>query len=261
MLLKQISIELKRHLFFFFGLSFVNIAIFLVSQIQNLSIVGNLISPFYLMIAFTLAVIYIFVDLYNDLYLGKNILSLMIPIDEIKIILAKSIAYTVGVMLLWLTTLLETLFGENGLYQTAVMYSDSKFEGIIYLISSRLFSVFSGIAIFVIIIALVRFFKNKFSSYIISFILFLMFTISFCCVVMAVNGCFDSVDWFIGINTDVHVYNQYFGFIPIMIVSSGNDISETINWGNLIMNISIGIFLFFLSSLILRLKKYDYLNK
>ncbi|MDR0983805.1 MAG: hypothetical protein LBL93_02180 [Ruminococcus sp.] len=258
MLLKQFTVEFKRHIMFFLGLSFINIAFFIVSKIPDLTFVGDYIYPFYLMLSFTLAVIYIFIDLYNDLYSGKNVLALMVPFGENKIILSKSFAYAVGIILLWLTSLLQTFFGENGFYKVAIEASDSRFEGISYMALSRMVSVFSGIAIFAVIIALVRFFRNRFLSYVVSFVLFLGFSIGFCCVVLS----FGSVDWFIGINSDVHVYNQYFGFVPIMIVSTevSGDISDTIAWGNLLLNFIVGIFGYVVSGLILKWKRFDYVQ-
>jgi hypothetical protein len=202
-------------------------------------------------------------DLFNDFYLGKNILLLMIPISEIKLIFTKSFVCFIGVFMLWLTNLVEVFFSKTGLYNAAIISSERKSEGILYLFISRISGIFSGIAILVFCIVIIRFLRKKFSAYILSFLVFMACMIGFCILVLEINGCFSGKnEWSIGINTDVHVYNQYFGFIPIMIFPSGEfDISETINWNNSILNFLIGTFLYIISAVILKLKKYDYLEK
>jgi hypothetical protein len=263
MLTKQFFVEFRRLSGFFTGLAIINLILTIISFLPYVETVAKYICPFYLMIAFTLAMIYIFIDLFNDFYLGKNTLLLMIPVSEIKLISTKSLVYFIGIFMLWLTNLVEVFFSKTGLYQTAIISSDRKVEGIFYLFLSRISGIFSGIAIFVLCIAIIRLTRSKFFAYILSFAIFMVCMISFCIFILEINGCFSGKnDWSIGINTDVHVYNQYIGFIPIMIFPSNNfDISKTINWNNTIINFLIGTFIYAISAIILKFKKYDYLEK
>lgn len=261
---QQMKVEFRRHSVFFLGITLINIALILISLIPHFDMVGTYLYPLCQMVLFTLTVIYIFYDIYQDLYLGRNPLLLMIPFDTFKILLSKAAVYLSGFLLLWLGSLINLFFAQNGLYKTAIFRSADSAGGISYLFISRIAGACAGIGVLLLCVGAARFFRKKLASYLIVFLAFVAVMTGFCLLILYFNGCLSgNVNWAIGIFTNIHVYNQYFGFIPIMILPSGNasDIADTIDWRNPALNAAAACMMFLLTYLIFKFHPYDYVDK
>ncbi|HCC00858.1 MAG TPA: hypothetical protein DEP42_06565 [Ruminococcaceae bacterium] len=264
MLKKQIAIDFRNHFLFFIGLTVINVVLILLQLVPHMTMIGDYLYPFYQMIAFTLLILYIFISLYRDFYLGKDLLLLTIPLSESKSLFAKFIVYFSGFMLLWGSSLLAVFLLKTGLYATAIAHSQHIASGIAYLFVSRIAGALCGIGILFICLGIARLFRKRIISYFFILIVFVAIMIALGFLILNSNGCIHAgTQWSIGINTGAHVYNQYIGFIPVMIFPSKNtnDIATTINWLNVMQNALLACATYCLTYLLFKFKKYDYIQK
>lgn len=261
MIINQIKVEFKRNSLFFLSLSIINLILILLMCFGKLNFINNFLYPIYGMMSWTIIVVYIFVDLFNDFYFGKNKLLLMLPANNSTLILSKYVALLLGILLFWLTSLIHVFFQTDGLYNTAILNSSAQVEGIIYMIVSKIISIIAGLSIIFCSISLSRISRNKVVSYCIAFIVFIGVTTGLVVLVLYNAGCITAnVPWSIGINTNVAVYNQYAGLIPVMVIPKqiAPNISTSITWNNTGLNFIVLLILSLVTFIASDFIKHDY---
>ena len=79
----QLLIELKKSFGLpFFALTIGKICISMISVVCNSEFIRDFIRPMYNMVAWIVVLIFIIIDLYRELYFGRNKLILMVPKKE-----------------------------------------------------------------------------------------------------------------------------------------------------------------------------------
>lgn len=262
---KQFFIEFRKSFGLFLALTIVRIAICIFSINSNSEFVYSFLRPMYTMISWVIMLIYIIVDLYHELYFGSNKLILMLPRKTSFLWFVKYFSYALHILIFCIVGFLYEFISDKGLYNLQIQYSNAgAISGSIYFLGSSIISMLCGLSLLFMAIAVSRFFRHKVLSYISTAFVFLGVTITWIVFILNTTGALtDDCLWAMGIASNVHVYNQFAGIIPVMIIPKKEsfDISETISIYNLLTN-TVGFVLnlmliYFFSNLI----KSDYIDK
>ncbi|WP_123053650.1 hypothetical protein [Clostridium sp. JN-1] len=213
-------------------------------------------------VAWIVLPIYIFIDLYNNFYIGKDVILHMIPMKTSTKLLVKSTIFSMGLMLMWATCLIFELFNSHGIYHTRILHSSSPTLGIVYFILARFIGCISGPIIIGVSIALSKLVKNKISSISIIAAVLLGITIGFYLIMKSNLAGQGKVFYSIG-TTSQDAFKQSAGLVSLLVQSDKHlaDISKSIYWNNLFYNFLVYVFGYVIISSIFNSKKYEVLGK
>ncbi|MDQ0494385.1 hypothetical protein [Paenibacillus brasilensis] len=259
MLLSHIfKVEVKRHFTVFAVLTIlsgISSLHFLLNHNQELAFTYLLIN----MVIGILLPIYIFMDYYNEFFIGKMTLNHMLPIKTSHLFLIKSIVFLIGIMMVWGATLIEIFFNPQGLYHARVMHSTNLLECILYLFASKFFGMLSGLALMGFAISLAKWMSKKVATG----------HVLMAGTIIAVIGIQFTLirkgAWHYALGTSsLESFKQYANMLSVSIFSNQPtfpDISETINWNSVVMNLIVFIITGSLAALMLNSKKYEVYGK
>lgn len=248
----QFRIEFRRHFTVFCVLTSINLA---VSLFFSLNYKGNMAFNALLinMVVAILLPIYIFVDYYQEFFVGKTILNHMLPIKTFDLFIVKSLVFLIGSMMVWAGSLVEVFFNPQGLYQTRIIESSSIFLGISYLVLSKLAGTVCGLAIMGFSIAASKqTHRRSYGNLVIAFIILLCVGILFSFIVS------ETAHWSIGTSA-LQSFKQYAGPLTISNVyeESVADINVTIRWMSVVRNIVVAIISVLLAKVCFNSRKYE----
>jgi hypothetical protein len=213
-------------------------------------------------IAWTVIPIYIFVDLYNEFYKGKQVITHMIPAKTSTKFLVKSVTFSLGLMIMWSTCLIYELFSLNGIYYSKIIDSSNPKMGVIYFILARFIGCISGPIIIGMAITLSKLVKNKIISIAVIVISIMVITMGLYLIMKSNLAGQEKIGWAIG-TTSQQSFKQYAGMVSILVTSDKSivDIAQTIHWNNIIFNVLVALLGYGIVSLIFNSRKYEVLGK
>lgn len=249
MIWNQFKIEIKRHGLLFVSLAVVNIILFGLTWLDHMEFINEFVIPVYGLIGWMIILILLFMDIFNELNLGKNRLILMLPIRTSYIWYIKYVAVVLGSFLFWGSSLFSSFFHQDGIY---LLNESVGINGSFYFIISRMMGILSGFSIVFCGISLTRRFKSKSLAILVSLGYFIVVTTGLIILILALSGALSGEYlWGIGLNSGVTVLNQYGGFIPVMIIPHEllYNVTDTVAWGNVLLNfivliVQLGIIFF-----------------
>ncbi|MET3208584.1 UNVERIFIED_CONTAM: hypothetical protein ABIC26_001523 [Paenibacillus sp. PvR008] len=253
-LLYMFKVELKRHFTVFTILTVLSAILslhFLISPNQKFAMPYLEIN----MVIGILLPIYIFMDYYNDFFIGKMTLNHMSPIKTSHLFFIKSIVFLMGIMIVWGATLIEIFLNPEGLYHSRIMVSGSPSEGIVYLFCSKFFGMLSGLALMGLAISSAKWVSKKTTTahIIITFIIVAVVGFQF---TLITKGA-----WHYAIGTtSLESFKQYANMLSVSTLSNKSpfpDIRETISWHSVIMNMIVTVVAGSLTALFLNSSKYE----
>lgn len=259
MILNLFKFEIKKH-FVIFGI---------FTLIQMILSTAVLVNYDYMSICFMISSItwivipiYIFIDLYNEFYKGKEVITHMIPIKTSTKFLVKSVTFSLGLMIIWSTCLIYELFSLNGIYYSKIIDSSNPKVGVIYFILARFIGFISGPIIIGIALALSKLVKSKILSTAIIVITITVTTVGLYLVMKSNLAGQENIGWAIG-TTSQQAFKQYAGMVSMLVTSDKDitDIAQTIYWNNVIFNILVAVLGYRIVSLIFNSRKYEVLGK
>ena len=259
MILNLFKFEIKKHVVIF--------GIF--TLIQMILSTAVLVNYDYMSICFMISSItwivipiYIFIDLYNEFYKGKEVITHMIPIKTSTKFLVKSVTFSLGLMIIWSTCLIYELFSLNGIYYSKIIDSSNPKVGVIYFILARFIGFISGPIIIGIALALSKLVKSKILSTAIIVITITVTTVGLYLVMKSNLAGQENIGWAIG-TTSQQAFKQYAGMVSMLVTSDKDitDIAQTIYWNNVIFNILVAVLGYRIVSLIFNSRKYEVLGK
>ncbi|NMM62968.1 hypothetical protein HBE96_09680 [Clostridium sp. P21] len=206
--------------------------------------------------------VYIFIDLYNEFYKGKEVITHMIPIKTSAKFLVKSLIFSLGLMIIWSTCLIYELFSLNGIYYSKIMDSSNPKVGVIYFILARFIGFIAGPIIIGMALALSKLVKNKILSAAIIVITITVTTVGLYLVMKSNLAGQEHIGWAIG-TTSKEVFKQYAGMVSILVTSDKDitDIAQTIHWNNVIFNALVAVLGYGIVSSIFNSRKYEIIGK
>lgn len=233
---KLFVIEIKKHLHIFVACTLINVLLNIFFSIRTEDQIYGLIN---ILTAFGIGVflyLYIFRDLYYDLYLGKNKLNHLIPMRISTYYMVKLIVFHAGLFIVWSGSLIQFFFSEQGLYTSRIMASSHPFIGIVYYILGKWMGIWCALAIIGFAISLSKLIYNsKVGGYIAGIIVIISSILLF--QVVLIYSVPVHATW--GIQSDsVQAFTQYAGLLTIQYDLSVpiRDISTTIHWSSVIIN-------------------------
>jgi len=259
MILNLFKFEIKKH-FVIFGI---------FTLIQMILSTAVLVNYDYMSICFMISSItwivipiYIFIDLYNEFYKGKEVITHMIPIKTSTKFLVKSVTFSLGLMIIWSTCLIYELFSLNGIYYSKIIDSSNPKVGVIYFILARFIGFISGPIIIGIALALSKLVKSKILSTAIIVITITVTTVGLYLVMKSNLAGQENIGWAIG-TTSQQAFKQYAGMVSMLVTSDKDitDIAQTIYWNNVIFNVLVAVLGYRIVSLIFNSRKYEVLGK
>ncbi|MEG0128915.1 hypothetical protein [Clostridium sp.] len=209
-----------------------------------------------------LVVIYIFIDIYRDFYIGDNSLIHMLPMRLITVFIVKLMVFSLYLILLWSTNLVFQLFWDNGIYFVRIQGSTNSLEGLHFFIIPRIVSIFSGIILIGAAISMGKLFKNIYISSVSIFLVISSVTYGILSLMKFNLIGQGNVLSTIAINA-YGVFKQYAGLVTYYVVSEVDhvDIVKTIHWNNVWVNMVVGVIGLVLIYRITESKKYEIYGK
>lgn len=262
---KQLLIELRRSFGFFAALILGRIVVVSIAALSNSAFIRDFIRPMCTLVAWVVILIYVVVDLYRELYFGKNKLILMIPYKSSFMWEMKYAAYSLYIIAFTLIGLFYEFFAEYGLFHLQIKESLNSFQGSAYYILSGMISSLCGLSLLFFSAAAGRISQNKGLSYLLTALVFFGIHIVWAVFILNITGALNGdCTWVIGIlsGSEKKVYNQYAGMIPVAIIPQNQsfDISETISTSNLLSNIVALLFGMLMVHILPNITKHDYLE-
>ncbi|MEG0128917.1 hypothetical protein [Clostridium sp.] len=213
-----------------------------------------------------LCFIYVFINIYRELYIGKNTIAHMIPIDTYKILIVKSVVFGVFMSIMWLVTLIYEMFSPMGMYEMRIIESSNVLESTLYFIIPRIVSLFTGVVVIGLAVALGKLVNNRVISNVIVFASFILITMGIYMVMKYTFLNVDGIGWSIG-TTAQYGFKQYSGIIAILVSTPKSillgevNIASSIYWNNVFVNIFVGLIGLYISNLVFKSKKYELIGK
>lgn len=259
MILNLFKFEIKKH-FVIFGV-FTLIQIILSTAIL---VNYDYMSMCFMISSITWIIIpiYIFIDLYNEFYKGKEVITHMIPIKTSTKFFVKSVTFSLGLMIIWSTCLIYELFSLNGIYYSKIIDSSNPEAGVVYFILARFIGFISGPIIIGMALAFSKLVKNKILSASIIVITITVITVGLYLIMKFNLAGQENIGWSIG-TTSHEAFKQYAGMVSLLVGSDKDvtDIAQTIHWNNIIFNILVAVLGCGIVSLIFNSRKYEVLGK
>lgn len=259
-----LKVELRKHCKFFGFLIVINLlsSILVLKDYEFMNTYGFDIEYY----SWILAFLYVFINVYRELYIGKNLLSHMVPIETSRLLVIKSLVFGIFMSIIWLTTLIYEIHSPMGIYQMKIIHSSSILQSTLYFILPRIISLFTGVIIIGFSISLGKVINNKVVSKVIVFGSFILITMAlyFTIKYSLINQ--NGVGWAIG-TTAQYGFKQYSGIIAMLVTSpktqalAGVDIATSIYWNNIFINIIAGVVGLYASHLIFKSKRYELIGK
>ncbi|WP_342428489.1 hypothetical protein [Paenibacillus sp. FSL L8-0158] len=252
------KVEIKRH-FMVFAIFTILSAIcslhFLVNSHQQLAFSYLLVN----MVIGILIPIYIFMDFYNEFFIGKMTLNHMLPLKTSSLFFIKSIVFLIGIMVVWGATLIEVFLNPQGLYLTRIVQSTSPSEGVLYLFCSKFFGMLGGLSLMGFAISLAKWVSKKVATghLLISFIFVAVIGFQFALIIKG------SWHWSIG-TSSLESFKQYANMLTISTFSNQStfpDIKETIQWDSVVRNIIVTLIAGSMAALLFNSKRYEIYGK
>ncbi|AWB43539.1 hypothetical protein DCC85_04405 [Paenibacillus sp. CAA11] len=234
--LPQFKTELRRHIP-------VVATLIVLSSCVSLYFAWNKNSDYaftYLLINMVIGIlipVYIFVDYYQDFYIGKRSISHTLPLKTSSLFWIKSVVFLVGIMLVWASTLLELFLNPHGLYHVRMAGSSSPLLGVAYIILSKLAGAASGLAVMGLALAAAKLVRVRAASYL----------LMACIIVLIVAPQFlwiTSEGYHFKMGTsDLDSFKQYAGMLSVSISYEPpfQDINETIRWASVWINAAVAV--------------------
>ncbi len=252
------KIEIKRHFMVFAILTILSAICslhFLVNNHQQLAFAYLLIN----MVIGILIPIYIFVDFYNEFFIGKMTLNHMLPLKTSSLFFIKSIVFLMGIMVVWGATLIEIFLNPQGLYLTRIVQSTSPSEDILYLFCSKFFGMLSGLSLMGFAISFAKWVSKKVGTgqLLMAFTSLTVIGFQFALIIKG------SWHWSIG-TSSLESFKQYANMLTISTFSNQStfpDIKETIHWDSVVMNVTVTIIAGSLAALLFNTRKYEIYGK
>ncbi|UMY56350.1 hypothetical protein MLD56_07935 [Paenibacillus peoriae] len=252
------KVEIKRHFMVFAILTILSGIFslhFLINNHQQLAFSYLLIN----MVIGILIPIYIFMDFYNEFFIGKMTLNHMLPLKTSSLFFIKSIVFLIGIMVVWGATLIEIFLNPQGLYLTRIVQSTSPSEGILYLFCSKFFGMLSGLSLMGFAISLAKWVSKKVATghLLIAFIFIAVIGFQFALIIKG------SWHWSIG-TSSLESFKQYANMLTISTFSNRPtfpDIKETIHWDSVVMNVIVTIISGSFAALLFNSKRYEIYGK
>lgn len=263
MIKEQFLVEIRKHFPLFLSLTIIDIILNIISLFYKDSVMV-FIYFLYGFAAWICIIIYVILDIYNNLYIGKDVLIHTLPIKTYRLFLIKNCVFFIGMFMFWSSSLINIFFNKHGLYNTAIQFSINPSKSIMFMILSKILGLLAGLSLITSLVALSKHIKSNTSSKIFIGLGYIFITITQMFINLKISGFYDGlVKWIIGINTEIHVLNQYCNFVPIMIWPNKSefDISQTLSTSSLAVNIALIIITCLISYVIIEHRKNDYLGK
>ncbi|URZ14655.1 hypothetical protein [Clostridium felsineum] len=252
-----LKLEAKKHVLilgFFILLQFILSLLVLSNYSQYSGIYLQITS-----ISWILITIYVFIDLYNSFYRGKDVLFHMVPIKTSKKFFIKVVVFSISFMLLWSTCLIFEFISPSGIYAMRIAKSSNPTMGVIYFILARFLSCISGIIILGLAILLGKLFKNKFVSAAIIFLTLFLITFGLYQIMKLNLMPANNIYFSIGTNLQTS-FKEYAGIVSLLVGADNRtipDIATTIYWNNVIANICVAIIGGFIVAKLTDSKRYE----
>lgn len=259
MILNLFKFEMKKHFLIFSIFTLIELILSIAVLINyDYRSAAFLVSN----ITWIVIPVYIFIDLYNEFYRGKEVITHMIPIKTATKFLVKSLTFSLGLMIIWSTCLIYELFSLNGIYYSKIMDSSNPKVGIIYFILARFIGFIAGPIIIGMALALSKLVKNKILSIAIIITTITVTTVGLYLIMKSNLIDQGKVYWSIG-TTSQDVFKQYAGMISILVASDKDitDIAQTIYWNNVIFNALVAVLGYGIVASIFNSRKYEILGK
>ncbi|MBI6875655.1 hypothetical protein [Clostridium aciditolerans] len=259
MILNLFKLEMKKH-FLIFGIFTLIELILSTAVLINYDYRGTTFAVS--SITWIIIPVYVFIDLYNEFYKGKEVITHMIPIKTSTKFLVKSLTFSLGLMIIWSTCLIYELFSLNGIYYLKIMDSSNPKAGVVYFILARLIGFIAGPIIIGMALALSKLVKNKILSAAIIISTITVTTIGLYLIMKSNLSGQEHIGWAIG-TTSQERFKQYAGMVSILVSSDKGitDIAKTIYWNNVVFNILVTLLGWGIVSLIFNSRKYEVYGK
>ncbi|WP_446899199.1 hypothetical protein ACSVC9_04705 [Clostridium sp. LBM24168] len=250
------KLEIKKHFQIFFILILIEtvLGIFVLADYNKYIDIHLQLSA----VVWIVISMYIFIDLYNNFYTGKDVMFHMIPIKTSTKFLIKSTVFSIGLMLMWSTCLIFELFSLNGIYHARILNSTSPASGVVYFISARFIGFISGPVIIGVSIALSKLVRKKYLGIVVIAVVLLCITLGLYFIMKSNLAGQGKVFYSIG-TTSQEAFKQSAGMVSILVQSDRHldDISKSIYWNNIIYNFLTYIFGYAVITFIFNSKKYE----
>ncbi|KWX85173.1 hypothetical protein AMQ83_26355 [Paenibacillus riograndensis] len=254
--LNQFKLECRKHCAVFAaftGISVLTNLYFLFSQDQDLSFVFLLVN----MVIGILLPVYIYLDYYREFFTGTMPINHLLPLRTSALFGVKSAVFMLGLILVWLPSLLDVFVNPAGLYHQRIMHSDNPALGIAYLVLSKLCSIPAGLAVMGLALAAAKRLRKPLLSHLcIALVMVLVVGIQFALVVR------NSWHWSIGTSA-AETFKQYANLLTVSPVSRVQtaDINESIHWSSVGMNLLVALVAGATLRYLFNSRKYEILGK
>jgi len=256
-IIKLIYVEHKKNMPIFLTLSIINLLFFIASLFID-SEMFEVIAFLFTLVAYSLMISIIFINLYNDLYLGKDMLLLMAPIKTSTILIIKNFIYISGLFLFWLPSLFRIIYGKFGpsLDNLTLVLS--------YMNVTKLLGIIAGTLLITCIVVCSKKIKHRIGSIAFIGIVFLSIIITNIIGIISIyQNTFNKIELTIGMGSNF-AFNQYATFIPIQILPidpSIQTVMDTAFFEQIPINLFIIVASFIISLIVVDYSKNDYLGK
>jgi hypothetical protein len=252
----QFKVEFRKHFVVFCILMLINAACslyFSFNSQENLAFSSLLIS----MIIGVLLPIYMFVDYYQEFFIGKMIINHTLPIKTSELFMVKSIVFIIGSMMVWSGSLFEVFLNPQGLYHMRMEESGSILLGVTYLLVSKLAGTICGLAIMGFSIATSKQLHIRSMGNVVISVVMLI-----CIGFLIAFIISETTHWSIG-TSSLQSFKQYAGPLTISNVydDSVTDINLTIRWMSVVRNVLITLVAGIGASLLFNSRKYEIYGK
>jgi len=264
-IIKLLAVEIKKSMPIFLALCIINVFFFIASMFTD-SVMFELIAFMFTLIAYSLMICYVFISLYHDLYLGKDILLHLTPIKTSTVLIIKNIVYVLGFLLFWLPSLARILYGKSGIAELIFSSLDHTWFILTYMNFTKLLGIVAGTMLITSIIACSKKIKNRVGSLVFIGLTYLLIIVgTIIGIIYRYENTFENIEVTIGMGTnDLFIFDQYATFIPIKILPINpfiETVMDTAFTEQLLINSFIIITSYIIFVLVVDYTKNDYPGK
>lgn len=232
------NIEAKKHIPFFISLFIIESILIISTHIWDYQFI-EIVNQFFIMLAWSLIVIYIVLDYYSFFYSGKDLLMHLVPISQHNILFRKSLLFFIACMVFFgITT-------TNVLINLPDEWYQSIFNAALIVLSTKALSLISFFALLIGTLSLVK----KISSKILSVLVLLttLFLIPIIQIIFVYNSIDTSNKFFsLGISSQFEPVHQYFNILPLLVFETDqqNTLADTVVMSSIYTNILVVVLCF-----------------